>query len=114
MSDIHTMRLLPKYFEQIKADDKAWEFRLFDKKRRALKIGDYIKFVELMLIGSHKEIPRTCSVRVVGLVKYEGLGVAVMGATHVLDPSLIRDLRDIYPKEDVEKYGVLAIKLERV
>lgn len=114
MPDTCTMRLLPKYFEQIKADDKAWEFRLFDKKRRALKIGDYIEFVELMLIGSHEEIPRTCSVRVVGLVKYEGLEGAVMEATHILDPDLVRDLRDIYPKDDVEKYGVLAIKFERV
>lgn len=114
MSNIHAMRLLPKYFEQIKADDKTWEFRLFDKKRRALKIGDRIEFVELMLIGSYEEIPRTCGVRVVGLVKYKGLEEAVMEATHILDPDLVGDLRDIYPKEDVKRCGVLAIKFERV
>lgn len=114
MSNIHTMRLLPKYFEQIKADDKAWEFRLFDKKRRALKIGDCIEFVKLILIDPDEEIPRTCSVRVVGLVKYKGLREAVMEATHIPDPGLVRDLRDIYSKEDVKKCGVLAIKFERV
>ena len=41
----HIMKLQPKYFECMKKGSKIIEVRLFDEKRRNIKIGDEIEFL---------------------------------------------------------------------
>ena len=41
---IHQMKLLEDPFDRIKNGIKTIEFRLFDEKRRLIKIGDKIEF----------------------------------------------------------------------
>ena len=41
---IHRMKLLPEYFEKILEGRKTVEMRLFDEKRRKIKVGDIIEF----------------------------------------------------------------------
>lgn len=41
---IHEMRLDPDIFEEIKDGNKTIEYRLYDEKRRKIKVGDKIEF----------------------------------------------------------------------
>lgn len=41
---IHEMKLLEDPFEQIKSGAKTVEIRLFDEKRKVLRVGDIIEF----------------------------------------------------------------------
>ncbi len=41
---LHTMKLNPKPFAQIQQGTKTIEIRLYDEKRRLLKVGDKIVF----------------------------------------------------------------------
>jgi len=44
---IHKMKLNESPFERIKNGTKTIEFRLYDEKRRQIKIGDKIEFSKL-------------------------------------------------------------------
>ena len=44
---VHQMKLLESPFERIKNGTKTIEFRLFDEKRKQIKIGDQIEFSKL-------------------------------------------------------------------
>ena len=44
---IHRMKLNESPFERIKDGTKTIEFRLYDEKRRQIKIGDQIEFSKL-------------------------------------------------------------------
>ena len=44
---IHEMSLNPAPFEKIKNGEKSIEIRLYDEKRRGVKIGDIIIFSKL-------------------------------------------------------------------
>ena len=44
---IHNMKLNESPFERIKNGTKTIEFRLYDEKRRQIKIGDKIVFILL-------------------------------------------------------------------
>ena len=44
---LHKMKLNESPFERIKNGTKTIEFRLFDKKRQQIKIGDKIEFSKL-------------------------------------------------------------------
>jgi len=45
--ETHEMKLFEKSFEKIKNKQKDIEVRLFDEKRRLIKLGDKIKFRKL-------------------------------------------------------------------
>lgn len=44
---LHKMKLQQSPFERIKEGKKSVEFRLFDEKRKQIKIGDQIEFSKL-------------------------------------------------------------------
>ena len=44
---LHKMKLKESPFERIKNETKTVEFRLYDEKRRKIKIGDKIEFSKL-------------------------------------------------------------------
>ena len=43
----HTMKLKEDPFERMKNGTKTIEFRLYDEKRRKIKVGDEIEFFKL-------------------------------------------------------------------
>ena len=44
---IHEMKLNPSPFERIADGSKTIELRLYDEKRRAIKLGDIIEFTQI-------------------------------------------------------------------
>ena len=106
---LHNMKLNDEPFRLIESGRKTIELRLFDEKRRQVKIGDFIEF-------SHIEQPdRHITVRVTELYRSSSFGVlfSEIPAERLGFPEkavIALDLMDsFYPPEKQQKYGVLGI-----
>ena len=110
MKELIQMRLQPGSFAKIKNGAKDIELRLYDEKRRLLKIGDQILFVNL-----ESEEQLLC--KIVGLCWFqdfrtlvENLGALRFGwDTEYSDA----DIEKYYSRDDVKKYGALGIVLSK-
>lgn len=105
---IHEMKLNPLPFEQIVAGEKTIEYRLWDKKRRLLNIGDKIVFTNL---EDRKQI------EVIVKAIHKALSFAEL-YTYLLSKKIICEdqfdpnvMYDYYSKEDEQKYGVVGIEI---
>lgn len=109
------MSLYDQPFQAIKSGEKTVEVRLNDEKRSQLRVGDLIEFTNLTT-------GETLKVKVLGLekfptfkdlfAKYSG---SMIGAPE--DESieeLDQENQGIYSREREQKYGALAIKIEKI
>lgn len=108
---MHKMNLWEDEFEKIKEKTKSIEMRLNDKKRSYIKIDDIIEFTNL---SSGEKI--RCLVT--DLFKYSNFKELYKQHNKVLigygedeeaNPS---DMLKYYPKEDVERFGVIGIEIK--
>ena len=106
---IHQMKLLEDPFDRIKNGIKTIEFRLFDEKRRLIKIGDKIEFSKL------PDLKEKILVDVLDLY-YEKSFTDLFEKIYSDDKEeinkKIESIYKIYTKENEEKYGVLGIKIK--
>ena len=109
----HEMRLHDDPFNKIKQGTKKIEIRLNDEKRKSINIGDTIEF-------TNRKTSEKMLVKVNGLFKYSNFEelyknwdkvILVYDEDDIADP---KDMEEYYSKEEQEKYGVLAIKIEKV
>ncbi len=109
----HTMRLFPSPFELIKSGRKTIELRLYDEKRRKIKIGDVITFIK---IDGPNEV---LTAEVVDLFVFDSfdelyrrLPLLKCGYTEEnIASASPRDMDTYYTKEQQEKYGVVGIEI---
>ena len=108
---VHKMNLYLNAFELINNNTKTVEIRLNDKKRQKIKEGDLVVF-------TNKETKEEIIVEVIGLRKfntfnelYSSYEKTSLGykKDEIADPN---DMLLYYSKEQVEKYGVLAIEIK--
>lgn len=98
-------------FELIKSGQKDIEMRLYDERRRSLKIGDEIVF-------TNNETDEKITVEIINLYRFkdfhelyshfpkERLG-------YVSDqPANPEDMEIYYSKEKIKEYGVIAIEIK--
>jgi len=108
---LHTMKLQPFLFDKIKEGKKIIEVRLYDEKRRDIKIGDVIEF---------KKEPKqteTIKAEVTGLLNYKTFTdlANAFPASYFGHPDkedLLKSIYTFYTKEQEEKYTVLGIKIK--
>ena len=108
---IHDMRLDKEPFYMIKTGKKDVEMRLFDEKRRAISVGDTIKFSN----NSSSEVLYT-RVKEVHIFKdfndlysnFDKIRIGYM-PDETPDPD---DMKRYYSEENIEKYGVCGIEIE--
>jgi len=108
----HKMSLKTEPFLQICNGEKRVEMRLLDEKRKKLRVGDRIVF-------THTENENeTVSVRVIGLHAYKKFNDMLWDfSENVLGvPKETEDLDEMmssyYSREDVQKFGALAIRVQ--
>lgn len=110
---VHHMKLRQAPFEMIKSGRKTIELRLYDEKRKNVKVGDEIVF-------SRTDSPEeTLRVKVIGLflfptfdALYDALPLTECGYTpENVSTARASDMDSYYPREEQLKYGVLGIKL---
>lgn len=110
----HTMQLRPAPFQMIKSGEKTIELRLYDEKRKQIKIGDTIRFV-------NAESSEELTVRVEALYVfasfeelYKHLPLTECGYTPSnLKQAKPEDMLEYYPLERQKQYGVVGIQVAR-
>ena len=107
------MNLQPRPFEMIKKGIKTIEMRLYDEKRKKIKVGDIIAFTN----DKTKEL---LHVKVTNLFVYDSFESLYKNFTKqeigYMDKEIANptDMELYYPKEKQEKYGVLAIQINLI
>lgn len=111
---IYEMRLNEKPFNEIKEGIKKIELRLYDEKRAKINLNDYIIFHK---VDNEEEIIK---VKVVGLLRYNSfedlfkdVDYNISGPANSLEEKL-NSIHKIYTKEEENKYGILAIHIEKI
>lgn len=110
---IHEMRLNNEPFNKIKEGTKTVELRLLDEKRKTLRVGDKIIFTNR---ANNEKI----DVLVTNLFKadsfapiYEKYSKVAIGYNEE-DDAKPEDMEEYYSKEEIKKYGCIAIEIEKV
>ena len=107
---IHHMKLWNDSYELIKKGIKTIEMRLNDEKRSKIKVGDIIEFTNTSTLEKLK-------VKVDKIYKYDNFEQLYSNhnkisigykSEEIADPE---DMLMYYTKEEIEKYGVLGIKV---
>jgi ASC-1-like (ASCH) protein len=105
------MKLQPHPFDKIKEGTKTIEVRLFDEKRREIRLNDVIEF--------QREPERTETIRaeVIGLLNYKTFFDLIndFSATDFGDDDkeiLLEKIYTFYTKEQEIKHSVLGIKIK--
>ena len=112
----HTMRLAPEPFDMIRRGEKKIELRLYDEKRRKVRIGDTIIFVNT------ENTSDTLETRVTDLYifdsfeeLYSKLPLTECGYTlSDIGTASPKDMNVYYSEEQQRKYGVVGIRVDRI
>ena len=111
----HRMKLHQEYFDRIKNKEKKIELRLFDEKRRKVKVGDTILFT------STKDEQQIATTKVKEIILDKSfqelinkLPVNDLGISEEQKKDFAETMYGIYNKEDEERWGVVGIRVELV
>lgn len=105
------MKLHNKPFELIKNGTKDIEMRLFDEKRRELKIGDTIKFTNRT---NNEEIEAI----IINLYQYDSFNELYKHFNKIRlgyqndEDANPKDMEEYYSREEQDKYGVVAVEIK--
>ena len=101
------MKLKEDPFERIKNGTKTIEFRLYDEKRRKIKIGDKIEFWKL------PELEEKIVVEVLDLYKEDSFEKLFKKICTDEEEAKIKTntMYQYYTPEEEKKYGVIGIKI---
>lgn len=108
----HFMRLQNRYFVMISDCRKTLELRLFDEKRRQIKHGDEIEFLNIdtgdrLLTVAENIITADTFDDLCSLIDIKQTGFSDKTI-------LLREIKNIYPETKIRRYGAAAIKIKIV
>lgn len=109
----HIMKLQADSFNKIKDGKKIIEVRLYDEKRRAIKLGDNIEFKK------EPEQIESIDTEVIDILQYKSFEDLVSNFPasdfgYESKEDLLASIYSFYKKEDGEKFGVLGIKIKLI
>ena len=105
---LHKMKLNESPFERMKSGTKTIEFRLFDEKRKAIRVGDKIEFSKL------PDLQEKLLVDVVELYRentFENLFRKLYTDEEEITKKT-KTMYEIYSPEKEQQYGILGIKIK--
>ena len=105
---VHKMKLNENPFERIKNGTKTIEFRLYDKKRQKIKVGDKIEFSKL------PDLQEKLLVDVTELYR-EDTFENLFRKLYLDEEEIIKKTKSmysIYLPDEEQQYGVLGIKIK--
>ena len=104
---VHKMKLNESPFERIKNGTKTIEFRLYDEKRRKIKIGDEIEFSKL------PDLQEKILVKVLDIYReetFEKLFKKIYTDSERIKKHT-QSMYEYYSREQEKEYGVVGIKI---
>ncbi len=109
----HEMKLNTEPFNKIKNKTKTIELRLYDEKRKLLKINDLIIFTNIET-NEKLEVVIEDLTRFISFEElYKHFDKVSLGYKKD-DTYSASDMEKYYSKEEQNKYGVLAIKIKKI
>ncbi|HOZ54069.1 MAG TPA: ASCH domain-containing protein [Bacilli bacterium] len=110
---IHEMKIKPEYFELVARGGKIYEVRTNDSRRKAMKVGDYIKMLKepeqeeylMLLILNKVEFKNFTEL-------YDTLPKKSVGFNGRTTEEIVNELRRFYTKEQENELGTVAIEIE--
>ena len=109
----HEMGLQDKWFNEIKYGTKRFELRLFDGKRKQIRLGDTILFTS--------KSGDKLSCKVVGLLRaqtfndiFNILPIELVANKTTSKTEMLKIMEQFYPLEKQTKLGVIAIGLKKI
>jgi len=108
----HEMGLYDGPFQSIKSGRKTVEVRLFDEKRRKLKIGDTIIFTKIP--GGETLTVEIIEITVYPSFRkmYENIPAADFDASDSSIDEMVENTYEIYTPENEKKWGTVAIRIK--
>ncbi len=110
---IYELKLQPRYYNYMLNGTKRIELRLYDEKRKNIKLGDTIKFLKEPYLNE------SFDTKVVGLLRYNSFeelisdfDITILADISMSKDELLNELEKFYPKDKQEKYGVLGIRID--
>ena len=110
---IYELKLQPRYYNYMLNGTKRIELRLYDEKRKNIKLGDIIKFLK------EPDLNESFDTKVVGLLRYNSFeelisdfDITILADISMSKDELLNELEKFYPKDKQEKYGVLGIRID--
>ena len=110
---LHSMKLQDGPFKRMLDGVKILELRLYDEKRRSIKLGDEIEFSRL------SNVNEKIKTVVTGLLIYntfaelvQDLPASYMGYSELDKEYLKKSMYEVYSPEDELKYGALGIRFK--
>ncbi len=110
---LHEMKLQDDPFKKISDETKTIEMRLYDEKRKKVKVGDLIEFTNVL--NSEKLITR-----VINLYMYKDFDELYKNHDKVSigynedEEASPSDMSMYYSDEDIKKHGVVGIKIKKI
>jgi len=109
----HIMKLQADSFDKIKGGKKIIEVRLYDDKRRTIKLGDNIEFKK------EPEQIESINTEVIDLLRYKSFEDLINNFPasdfgYESKENLLTAIYSFYKKEEEEKFGVLGIKIKLI
>lgn len=106
------MKLNDSPFERMKTGKKSVELRLYDEKRRLLRVGDCIRFTNAET-GEFLNAKITKLQRFADFFElYRHFDKIAIGYSEE-ESANPEDMYEYYTREEIARYGVLAITIER-
>ena len=109
----HILKLQPRYYESMKNGVKQIELRLFDEKRKNIKIGDEIEFKK------EPDLNESFIARVKPILLYENFEsliddypIEILSDLNTNKKELVEELNKFYSKQKQEQYNVVGIRVE--
>ena len=112
----HSMGLFDAPFVKIESGVKTIELRLYDEKRKSVKIGDEIEF-HLISDPSRALICKVTALHIFDSFEtlYASLPLTKCGYTEEnVGSASPSDMDEIYPAERQKKYGAVGIEIELI
>ena len=111
---MHEMKLQSEFYYYIKNGSKRIEIRLNDEKRKIIKVNDIIEFRNI-------ENNERFKTKVVELKKYNSFiellddnDISLLADKSYNKEKLLKELNNFYSKEEQNKYGIIAIKIDLI
>lgn len=109
----HEMKLHSDPFNKIKTGTKTIELRLYDEKRRQLKINDQIEFTNRITLDKVLVNRENISIYPNFKELYKHFDKIAMGYSSN-EKKNFQDMEKYYSKIEQKRWGVMAIEIKRV
>ena len=112
-TNMHEMKLQPRYYDYILSGTKRIEIRLNDEKRKNIKVGDRIKFLK------EPDLSDSFVAKVVDIYHcdsflelFNDFDISLLADKSMDKEELLEELEKFYTKDKQKMYGVVGIKLD--